>query len=283
MVRSAKARRSRFVGAFGLGLGLASLIGHAAPAAEHFITLGSTTSTANSGLIDHLLPLFTARTGIAVRVVVVGSGAALRLGERGDADVLLVHDRAAEDDFIAQGFGTQRREVMYNDFIIVGPAADPAGIRGTREAPEALAALAKAGVPFISRGDSSGTHRAELRLWRAAGIDPRRGAGDWYFETGSGMGATLNIAAATNAYALTDRGTWLAFENRGDLVIAVEGDARLHNPYGVMLVNPARHPHVKRAEAMAFIDWLTGAEGQAAIAAFTIGGEQAFVPDAGAP
>ena len=265
-----------------VGLTLALIVAAAAPpalAAERFITLSSTTSTENSGLFAYLLPMFTAKTGIEVRVVAVGTGAALKIGERGDSDVVLVHARAAEDAFIAQGFGVERRDVMYNDFIIVGPASDPAGIRGSRDASAALAAIAKAAAPFASRGDNSGTHKAELRLWTAAGIDPRPGSGKWYFELGSGMGATLNIAAAKGAYSLSDRGTWIAFRNRRNLVVAVEGDARLFNPYGVMLVNPARHPHVKRAEAMAFIDWLTGTEGQAAIAGFKIGGQPLFVPN----
>jgi tungstate transport system substrate-binding protein len=250
-------------------------------AGERFITLASTTSTANSGLFDQLLPQFTAATGIAVRVVAVGTGAALRLGERGDADVVLVHARGAEDAFMAAGFGSLRRDVMYNDFIIVGPAADPAGVRGTRDAPAALARIAMSRSPFVSRGDDSGTHKAELRLWEAAakGV-PDSSVDDWYREAGAGMGATLNTAQAMAAYTLADRGTWLSFANRGDLAVMVEGDGRLFNPYGVMLVNPVRHPHVKAADATAFIDWLTGDEGQAAIAAFELGGQQLFIPNA---
>jgi tungstate transport system substrate-binding protein len=264
-----------------LALAMLLAVGGPAPAAKRFITLASTTSTANSGLFDHILPLFTAATAIEVRVVAVGTGAALKLGERGDADVVLVHARAAEEAFVARGFGALRRDLMYNDFVIVGPASDPAGIAGSAEAPAALTAIARAAAPFVSRGDDSGTHKAELRLWRAAGIDPNEGSGKWYFETGSGMGATLNTAAAKGAYGLSDRGTWLAFRNRGDLVVVVEGDRRLFNPYGVMLVNPERHPHVKRAAAMALIDWLTSAPGQAAIASFKIGGEPLFVPNYG--
>ncbi len=247
---------------------------------DRSIILASTTSTENSGLLADLLPRFTARSGIRVYVVAVGTGAALRLGERGDADVVLIHDRAAEDRFVAAGHGIDRRDVMYNDFLIVGPGGDPAGIRGGRDAVAALGTIAGARAPFASRGDDSGTHKAERRLWLAAGIDPGTGSGQWYLELGAGMGATLNMAAARGAYALVDRGTWLSFANRRDLVALVEGDARLLNPYGVILVNPARHPYVDEAAARAFIDWLTGAEGQAAIAAFTIKGEQLFVPNA---
>jgi tungstate transport system substrate-binding protein len=255
-----------------------------AQAGERFITLASTTSTANSGLFDHLLPQFTAATGIQVRVVAVGTGAALRLGERGDADMVLVHARGAEDAFMAAGFGSLRRDVMYNDFIIVGPVGDPAAVGGTGDAPAALARIAMSCSPFVSRGDDSGTHKAELRLWEvawaAAGGAPDSAVDSWYREAGAGMGATLNTAQAMAAYTLADRGTWLSFANRGDLAVMVEGDGRLFNPYGVMLVNPARHPHVKAADATAFIDWLTGAPGQAAIAAFHLGGQQLFVPNA---
>ena len=258
--------------------GLTSLTASFASAEERFITLASTTSTDNSGLFAHLLPLFTARTGIEVHVIAVGTGAALRLGERGDVDVVLVHAREAENRFIAAGHGVGRRDVMYNDFVIVGPRSDPARVRGTNDAVAALRRIAAGGARFVSRGDGSGTHMAELRLWREAGIDPATASGVWYFEVGAGMGATLNIAAPKNAYALTDRGTWLSFRNRGPLVTVVEGDPRLFNPYGVILVNPALHPHTKREDGMAFIDWLTSAEGQAAIAAFRIGGKQAFFP-----
>ena len=259
---------------------LALMFATAGLADDRSIILASTTSTENSGLFADLLPRFTARTGIRVHVVAVGTGAALRLGQRGDADVVLIHDRAAEDRFVAAGHGIDRRDVMYNDFLIVGPSADPAGIRGGRNAVAALTAIAGARAPFASRGDDSGTHKAERRLWLAAGINPDIGSGDWYLELGAGMGATLNMAEARGAHTLVDRGTWLSFANRRDLVALVEGDARLFNPYGVILVNPARHPHVDEPAARAFIDWLTGAEGQAAIAAFTLNGEQLFIPNA---
>ena len=266
---------------FGLAVAVALVVAAAgAQAEERFITLASTTSTANSGLFDHILPAFTAGTGIAVRVVAVGTGAALRLGERGDVDVVLVHARAAEDRFVAEGFGVMRRDVMHNDFVIVGPAADPAGVRGLAGAPAALGRIAAAEAPFVSRGDDSGTHKAELRLWAEAGGAPGANARGWYREAGAGMGATLNTAQAMGGYALADRGTWLSFANRGALEVLVEGDPRLFNPYGVIQVNPARHPHVKAAEGRAFIAWLTGAEGQAAIAAFTVGGERLFIPAA---
>jgi tungstate transport system substrate-binding protein len=259
------------------------LAGGGVLAAERFINLASTTSTENSGLFAHLLPQFTARSGIAVRVIAVGTGAALRLGARGDVDVVLVHARAAEDAFMAAGNGALRRDVMYNDFVVVGPRADPAGIRGGRHVGVALSRILRTRNPFASRGDNSGTHMAELSYWRAAGLEPQYGSGTWYLETGAGMGATLNLAAARGAYALVDRATWLAFANRGNLAILLEGDPRLHNPYGVMLVNPARHAHVKRDDGLAFIRWLTGAAGQAAIAAFRIDGEQVFFPGAGKP
>ena len=248
-------------------------------AAERFITVASTTSTEQSGLFGHLLPAFTSKTGVEVRVVAVGTGQALRLGERGDADVVLVHDQASERKFVEAGHGIDRRDVMHNDFVLVGPKADPAGARG-RDAAEGLRRIAAAQAPFASRGDDSGTHKAELRLWRDAGIDPKSGHGAWYRETGSGMGPTLNTAAGMDAYALTDRGTWLSFKNRQNLEILVQGDERLFNQYGVMLVNPARHPHVKERDARAFIDWLTGRKGQRAIAAFKLRGEPLFFPNA---
>ncbi len=251
-----------------------------AGAEERFITLASTTSTANSGLFEHILPEFTARTGIAVRVVAVGTGAALRLGARGDADVVLVHDREAEERFVAEGFGVARHAVMYNDFVIVGPEADPAGVRGLADAPEALRRIARARAPFVSRGDDSGTHKAELRLWAAAGGAPDSRSEGWYREAGRGMGAPLNTAAAMGAYTLADRGTWLSFTNRRGLALLVEGDERLFNAYGVILVNPERHPHVKAEEGRAFIAWLTSAAGQRAIAGFTVGGERLFTPSA---
>jgi len=242
------------------------------------ITLASTTSTDNSGLFGFLLPKFEAATGIKVRVVAVGTGAALRLGQRGDADVVLVHARDAELKFVAAGHGVERREVMTNDFVIVGPAGDPAKISGNTDAVQALTRIASAAAYFASRGDDSGTHKAELKLWEAAGLQPGTLKGKWYLEAGAGMGATLNIAAGRNAYALSDRATWLAFKNQGDLRIVVEGDARLRNVYGVMMVNPARHAHVKQVAASAFINWITGDEGQQAISEFRIKGRQVFFP-----
>ena len=244
---------------------------------QRYITVASTTSTEQSGLFRHLLPIFEKRTGIHVRVVALGTGQALDMGKRGDADVVFVHDAAAEQRLVAEGFFVERREVMYNDFIIVGPKSDPARAGG-RDAVAALMTIAEKKAPFASRGDKSGTHAAELRLWKEAGIDPVQGRGAWYRETGSGMGPTLNTASGMNAYALADRGTWLSFKNRGELGIVVEGDKRLFNQYGVMLVNPKKHAHVKRADGMAFINWLASAEGQKAIAAYKIDGEQLFFP-----
>jgi tungstate transport system substrate-binding protein len=246
---------------------------------EKFITVASTTSTENSGLFTFLLPAFTKTTGIEVHVVAVGTGQALKLGERGDADVLLVHDRPAELKFVAAGFGVGRREVMYNDFIVVGPKADPAGIAGMKDTLAAFKKLAAAKATFLSRGDGSGTAEEELRLWAEAGIDVKQQGSGWYRDTGSGMGATLNTAAGIEGYTLADRGTWLSFKNRGDLAILVEGDKRLFNQYGVMLVNPARHPTVKVELGQAFIDWLTSAAGQRTIADYKIGGEQLFFPN----
>ena len=248
-------------------------------AQQRFITVASTTSTEQSGLFKHLLPRFEKETGIQVRVVALGTGQALDLGKRGDADVAFVHDKAAEEKAVAEGAFVDRREVMYNDFIVVGPKSDPAKVKG-RDVVGALKKISQAKAPFASRGDKSGTHSAELRLWKDAGIDPQQGKGSWYRETGSGMGPTLNTASGMNAYALTDRGTWLSFKNRGDLTILVEGDKRLFNQYGVMLVNPAKHPHVKKADGMAFVDWVTSAEGQKAIADYKIDGEQLFFPNA---
>ncbi len=242
------------------------------------IVLASTTSTEQSGLFAHLLPLFREATGIRVNVVAVGTGQALELGRRGDADVVLVHDPAAEERFVAQGWATRRHEVMANDFVLLGPRADPAQVRGGLDAVAAFGKIAAARAEFISRGDRSGTHAAELGLWAAGGIDVARRGADWYRETGSGMGPTLNVASARGAYTLADRGTWLAFRNRGELEILVAGDPRLLNRYAVMLVNPARHPHVRAAAGQQFIDWLTGAPGQAAIAQFRIGGEPLFRP-----
>lgn len=251
-----------------------------AVAQQNFITVASTTSTEQSGLFKHMLPVFEKKTGIQVRVVAQGTGQALDMGRRGDADVVFVHDKVAEEKFVADGFGVQRFEVMYNDFVLVGPKADPAKIAGSKDIVEAYRKIAAAGAPFASRGDKSGTHAAELRLWKTAGIDPLTGKGAWYRETGSGMGPTLNTASAMNAYSFTDRGTWLSFKNRGDLVIVVEGDQRLFNQYGVMLVNPAKHPHVKKDPGQAFVDWVISPEGQKNIADYKIGADQLFFPNA---
>jgi tungstate transport system substrate-binding protein len=269
-----------------LGLVLAaSLLLATAPSAlqadDKFIIVQSTTSTQNSGLFDHILPIFTKKTGIKVRVVAVGTGQALKNAENGDGDVVLVHSKPDEEKFVAEGWGVKRRDVMYNDYIIVGPAADPAKIAEVKDPAEALKRIAAAKAPFASRGDESGTHKAERKLWQEAGVDPAPESGTWYLETGSGMGATLNTAVGKQAYTLTDRGTWLSFANKGDFKILVEGDPKLFNQYGVILVNPAKHEKVKAKEGQAFIDWLTGPEGQAAIASFKIGGEQLFFPDAG--
>lgn len=259
-----------------LGLGPTS----ASLAQERFITVASTTSTEQSGLFDHILPMFEEDTGITVRVVAQGTGQALETGRRGDADVLFVHDTPAEERFVADGFAPRRHDVMYNDFVIVGPASDPAGIAGGRDAVAALRKVSEAGAPFASRGDDSGTHKAERRLWALAGVDPTAAPGGWYRETGSGMGPTLNTAAAMDAYALADRGTWLSFRNRRDLGIVVEGDGRLFNQYGVMQVSPERHPHVKADLAAGFVDWLLSERGRRAIASFTVDGEQLFFPNA---
>jgi tungstate transport system substrate-binding protein len=252
-------------------------------AQERSITVASTTSTEQSGLFGHILPIFTRESGVAVRVVALGTGQALDVGRRGDADVVFVHDRAAEERFVAEGFGGPRRHVMFNDFVITGPAADPARIAGLGDTAEALRRIAAARAPFISRGDRSGTHAAELRLWQLAGVDPATGRGQWYREVGQGMGPALNTAAAQGAYILADRGTWLSFRNRQDQRILIEGDTRLFNQYGVMLVNAQRHPHVKAADGQRFIDWLLSAAGQAAIASYRINGEQLFFPNADKP
>jgi tungstate transport system substrate-binding protein len=251
----------------------------AAPALaqDRFITVASTTSTEQSGLFQYLLPIFTEGTGIEVRVVAQGTGQALETARNGDADVVFVHDPDAEDQFVAEGFGVERFPVMYNDFVIVGPGSDPAGISGLDEVEAVFRTLSEGAAPFASRGDDSGTHRAELRLWEMAGVTPE---GEWYRETGSGMGPTLNTATEMNAYVLTDRATWLNFSNRGELEILFEGDPRLFNQYGVILVNPEKHPHVKAEDGQAFIDWLVSSEGQDAIAGYQIGGEQLFFPNA---
>jgi tungstate transport system substrate-binding protein len=245
-------------------------------AQQRFITVASTTSTEQSGLFKHLLPIFEKKTAIQVRVVALGTGQALDMGRRGDADLALVHDKAAEDKLVAEGVFVERRDVMYNDFIVVGPRSDPARARG-KDIVAALHRIAGAQAAFTSRGDRSGTHAAEMRLWNEAGVHPK---GTWYRESGSGMGPTLNTASAMNAYALTDRATWLSFRNRGELGVIVEGDKRLFNQYGVMLVNPARHPHVKQVEGRAFIHWLVSSEGQQAIADYRIHGEPLFFPNA---
>ena len=251
-----------------------------AAAQERFITVASTTSTEQSGLFGYILPIFEKETGIAVHVVALGTGQALDVARRGDADVVFVHDRPAEDRFMAEGQGVKRFDVMYNDFVIVGPKSDPAHIDGERDVVDALRKIAAAKAPFISRGDHSGTHEAELRLWKEAGVDITAGRGQWYREIGQGMGPALNMASSSNAYLLSDRGTWLAFKNRGDLAILTEGDKRLFNQYGVMLVNPAKHPSVKARDGQAFIDWLISPKGQETIADYKVGGEQLFFPNA---
>ncbi|WP_079433889.1 substrate-binding domain-containing protein [Zoogloea sp. LCSB751] len=255
-------------------LGLAAL----APAAQagETIVVASTTSTEQSGLFNFILPIFEKHSGIAVKVVALGTGQALDVGRRGDADVVLVHDRPAEDKFVADGYGVERKDVMYNDFVLVGPMADAAGVKGAKDATDAFARIARKGSPWVSRGDRSGTHAAELRFWQSAGVDPK-GQG-WYKEAGSGMGPTLNMAAGMGAYTLADRGTWASFRNRQDLAILYAGDPKLYNPYGVMLVNPAKHPHIKKAAGERFIAWLTSAEGRRAISAYRIGNEQLFYP-----
>ena len=251
-----------------------------AAAQEKFIVVSSTTSTEQSGLFGHILPLFEKDTGIRVRVVALGTGQALDMARRGDADVVFVHDQVAEEKFVADGFGVKRLPVMYNDFVLIGPKSDPAKIAGGKDILAALQKIAAAQAPFVSRGDKSGTHAAELRYWKAAGVDLDAKKGAWYKDTGSGMGPTLNTASSMNGYVLADRGTWLSFRNRGDLAILVEGDQRLFNQYGVMLVNPAKHPHVKKDLGQQFVDWVVSARGQAAIAGYRIGGEQLFFPNA---
>jgi tungstate transport system substrate-binding protein len=251
-----------------------------AVAADRFITVASTTSTENSGLFRHLLPLFQQDSGIEVRVVAVGTGQAIELAQRGDADVLFVHHKPSEEKFIAEGFGVTRFDVMYNDFVVVGSRTDSAGVKGMTDVAAALAQVAAKQAMFVSRGDDSGTHKLELSLWKAAGVDVSAASGTWYREAGAGMGATLNTASGLEGYSLTDRGTWISFKNRGNLAILIEGDKRLFNQYGVMLVNPKKHPHVKALEGQRFIDWLLSDRGQQAIAAFRIEGEQAFFPNA---
>jgi tungstate transport system substrate-binding protein len=251
-----------------------------APAQDQSIVVASTTSTQDSGLFDYILPLFEKKTGIGVKVVAQGTGQALDTGRRGDADVVFVHAKAQEEKFIKEGFGVKRFDVMYNDFVLVGPKSDPAGISGTKDIAAALIAIEAKKAAFVSRGDRSGTHSAELGLWKTAGIDIEAAKGPWYKEIGQGMGAALNAAAAMNAYTLSDRGTWLSFKNRGVLDIAVEGDKRLFNQYGVMLVNPHKHPSVKVEAGQRFIDWLVSPEGQKAIGEYKIDGQQLFFPNA---
>jgi tungstate transport system substrate-binding protein len=251
------------------------------PAQERYIVVASTTSTEQSGLFKHILPIFEKETGIQVRVVALGTGQALDLARRGDADVAFVHARAAEEKFVAEGHGVKRVPVMYNDFVVIGPRSDPAKVAGLKDVTEAFRRIDVAKAPFVSRGDKSGTHMAELALWQAAGIDIEKAKGPWYRDTGQGMGPALNTAASMNAYLLADRGTWLSFKNRGDLVILAEGDKRLFNQYGVILVNPDKHPSVKKELGQRFIDWLVSPAGQKAIADYRIGGEQLFFPNAG--
>ena len=261
----------------------AVLSGAPVSAQDKSIVVSSTTSTQDSGLFGHILPLFKAKTGIEVRVVSQGTGQALDTGRRGDADVVFVHAKSLEDKFVAEGHGVKRFPVMYNDFVLIGPKSDPAGIKGSKDITAALNKIKEKGASFISRGDKSGTHNAELNLWKAAGIDIEKDKGPWYKSIGQGMGAALNTASAGNAYVLADRGTWISFKNRGDLVIVVEGDKRLFNQYGVILVNPEKHPNVKKDYGQQFIDWLVSPEGQKAIADYKINGEQLFYPNAKDP
>jgi tungstate transport system substrate-binding protein len=259
-----------------------TLIAPQAFAQDKSIVVSSTTSTQDSGLFGHLLPMFKAKTGIEVKVVSQGTGQALDTGRRGDADVVFVHAKAQEEKFVADGFGMKRFPVMYNDFVLIGPKGDPAGVKG-RDIVAAFKTIKAKGSPFISRGDKSGTHSAELSLWKVAGIDIAKDKGPWYREIGQGMGAALNTASASNAYVLADRGTWLSFKNRGDLAIIVEGDNRLFNQYGIILVNPEKHKHAKKEFGQAFIDWIVSPEGQKAIADYKINGQQLFFPNATAP
>lgn len=262
-----------------LAVGITMLTG-AVSGERQTITVASTTSTENSGLFAYLLPLFTAETGIDVRVVAVGTGQAIRVAANGDADVLFVHHPPSEQKFVADGLGLERHAVMHNDFVLVGAAGDAAGIRGMIDAAAALRLISAGEHEFVSRGDDSGTHKKELALWETAAIDPRPASGSWYRESGSGMGATLNTASGMDAYTLADRATWARFGNKGNLEILVEGDARLHNPYGVIVVNPERHPHVHVAEAQAFVAWLMSERGQKEIAAYSVDDRQLFFPDA---
>lgn len=258
----------------------AAVFATAAPAQDKSIVVASTTSTQDSGLFGHILPLFKAKTGIDVKVIAQGTGQALDTARRGDADVVFVHAKSQEEKFVADGEGVKRSDVMYNDFVLIGPESDPAGIKGSKDITAALKTIQEKAAPFVSRGDKSGTHSAELALWKQAGVDIGTAKGPWYREIGQGMGAALNAAGAMNAYVVSDRGTWLSFKNPGDLVIAVEGDKRLFNQYGVILVNPEKHPAVKKELGQSFIDWLLSVEGQAAIAAYQVNGKQLFFPNA---
>lgn len=252
-------------------------------AQERFIVVASTTSTEDSGLFKSILPKFTQKTGIEVRVVAKGTGQAIDLAKRGDADVLFVHHKPSEEKFVAEGFGVERKPVMYNDFVVVGPKADPAKVKGSKDVAASLKRIAESKASFVSRGDDSGTHKSELALWKTAGVDVAQASGGWYRSVGQGMGPTLNTAAAVNGYALADRATWLSFKNRGDLEVLVEGDKRLFNQYGVMLVNPAKFQHVKAKDGQAFVDWLVSGEGQKAIADYAIDGQPLFFPNANEP
>jgi tungstate transport system substrate-binding protein len=272
-------RRLIVTAAVALAAGLAGPV----LAQDKSIVVSSTTSTTDSGFFNHILPIFKKKTGIDVKVVSQGTGQALDTGRRGDSDVVFVHAKAQEEKFVADGFGVKRSPVMYNDFVLIGPKSDPAKVRGQKDITAALKAIQGKAAPFISRGDKSGTHSAELNLWKVAGVDIAKDKGDWYKEIGQGMGAALNTASASGGYVLSDRATWINFKNRGDLEIVVEGDQRLFNQYGVMLVNPEKHKHVKKAEGQAFIDWLVSPEGQKAIADYKINGQQLFFPNATAP
>ncbi|MEQ8902846.1 MAG: substrate-binding domain-containing protein [Roseovarius sp.] len=264
-----------------MGTALALGLSGGAQAQDEFIVVQSTTSTQNSGLFDHMLPMFEDKTGIAVRVVAVGTGQAIKNAANGDGDVLFVHAKPAEEKFVAEGHGVERFDVMYNDFVIVGPPSDPAGVAGSSDVVAAMTKIAESEAPFASRGDDSGTNKAELRLWKEAGIDAQGASGGWYRETGSGMGATLNTGTAMGAYIMTDRATWIAYGNKGDYQIAVEGDERMFNQYGIILVNPEKHASVKAEAGQAFIDWVLSDEGQTAIAGYKVDGQQLFFPNAG--